>query len=296
MRKGSEMEEQTATAWLEAIYAPRWFRIFSRMSAEKYGAVTDPNDLAEDARQKLANSLARLSERDLTRLLSRSYILVAFKNALVDAFRERYGRAEPRKWLKDLGAIGGRLFDLYCLMRLGIEEILAALRRDSEYAPPCVDFPDLEQQVRAILQEMDRQRECEGHPGVMEPLAGGTDDSADEEPARLDPPTTALGPEARWERERRETLTEILYGSPLTTTLRQRIGEQVTPLGGQPLHLTDEQAFILRCAREGLTEARIGQLLGGMTARQVRYRRDEAIKQLRTLLENLGLRYEDFVA
>ncbi len=62
------MEEQTAGAWAQSIYAQQWTQVFYRISREKYGRIADHRELAEDARQKLATRLASMGARDDQRI------------------------------------------------------------------------------------------------------------------------------------------------------------------------------------------------------------------------------------
>lgn len=294
------MEEHKADVWQRAIYAPYWTRIFYRIGREKYGRSTDGESLAEDARQRLALSLDRLVTRpdNPNPLLTRGYILTAFRNALVDAFRELHGRPAPRQWLVDLGALGLRLFDLYCLMRLRFQEILETLRGDAEFA----HLFDLQQgqaeaRVTEVLREMLRRRECAGHPVELVSLhtsPGGEDDDLPD----IDPPTDDPGPQARLENAQVEWLRGLLYGAPmdkLSGVLGERLREALGRLGNKRLHLEADEAFILRCFRDGIPERRVGELLGGLSVRQVRYRHEGAIAKLQELLRSAGISYEDLL-
>lgn len=283
------MDEQTAIAWTQAIYSSDWTKIFISQARARYAGMTDHEALAEDARQRLAMSLTALGQREPTRMLRRGYIFVAFKRALVDVFRELVGRQQPRKWLKDLGQLGERLFDLYCLMRLRIDEILAALREDAELQGIiAVSKAD----VRAILAEMDRRRECEGRPREILSL------DADPDMPNL---TRAISlpsadPAEVVDRGQASVLRLVLVGGSLRSLaapLRERLTQALTMPNGDPL-LDDEEFFILRCLRDGITEQRVGEMLGGLSVRQVRYKRKKTIDALRAALHAAGLSAEDF--
>ncbi|MBK1704300.1 hypothetical protein [Halochromatium glycolicum] len=124
------MRDGIAEPTVEALYSEEWTRLFLGITRKTFGRMTDPQALAEDARQRLAIRLSRLESDGDSRHLTRAYIFVAFKRCLVDAYRELAGRPAPRKWLRELGALGERLFELRCLMRLTDSEVLAALRDD----------------------------------------------------------------------------------------------------------------------------------------------------------------------
>lgn len=281
-------DDDTASAWARTIYTSDWTAVFHRLAREKYARLVDHRELAEDARQRLAMRLAALGERDASPRLRGGYIFVAFKRALVDAFRDIMGRQEPRQWLKDQGPLGERLFDLYCLMHLSPAEVLTALHEDSELQAAGLPAPEL---IRGLLAEMDRRQECAGRP--RDTVSLHADANAEQRPPDL--PAVGADPAELLEQEQVDALRGLLFGDPLTALpepLSLRIRNAFD--AGDGALLDDEQLLILRCQREGIPERRIGELLGGLSVRQVRYRRQQALERLRAVLARAGMRAEDF--
>jgi hypothetical protein len=290
------MAEHQVKDWIGLLYSPYWTRIFNRLARERYGRFTDGAELAGDARQKLAMRLSRLVETEGVRPLTDSYVLVSFKHALVDVFRERHGRPEPRQWLRAFGPLGKRLYELYCLLGLRLDEILDALSSDPELADSTTAQPE---QVRYLLREMDRQQECVNRAAETPLNPDGGD--ADEAQPRVDPPDPADGPDASLASRQAEVLRALLFSGrgddapPLAEPLVRRLAAILRRAGGEGMSLDDEEAFVLRGFLGGLTEQRVGELLGGLTVRQVRYRRQTAIDKLGRLLRRAGIGLDELM-
>lgn len=284
------MADGTAQPMVQALYSKAWTRVFLRLTREAFGRMTDPQALAEDARQRLAMSLSRLEAAGESRRLSRAYIFIAFKRSLVDAYRELAGRPTPRKWLRELGEIGERLFELRCLMRLTDSEVLAALGDD-----PCPNGAESvdEAEVRRILHEMDSRRECDGRASEFVPLDGV---DADGRPI-VEPIAKDQDPADCLARNEALALRRLLYGAStdaLPAALRERL--EKLRMNGQPtIDLSDEEAFILRCFRDQIPERRVGELLGGLTVRQIRHRRQRALERMAQCLAAAEITLEDLL-
>lgn len=264
------------------LYSSRWSAIFTRLAADRYGRITDPYQLMEDARQQVALAIDRRLKAGEGEALSDNYVLIAFKNAMTDLYRRRHGRMQPRAWLVALGSLGQLIFLHYCIGRLPRGEVLASLRADPELA---FDPPD-PTRVKALLDEMDRVRECEHRRPQEESIFG-------EEGLALDPPDER-SPESHLIREQGLAIQALLFQGaggdmPSIRAFISRIEAVRTHLG-QRVELDDEQRFILHASLAGdLTEKRMGQLLGGLTVRQVRYRREQALEKLSLLLRAAGI-------
>jgi hypothetical protein len=274
----------------QSLYSEDWTRVFLRLARDAFGQMADAHALMEDARQRLAMSLSRLGAAGDSRELSRAYIFVAFKRALVDAYRDLFGRPKPRKWLSDLGVIGERLFELLCVKRLSAPEIVATVHRDpSSFGGASVN----EAQVREILQEMERRRECASRTGEHVSLH---DVRGNGQPA-VDPIVENSDPGASAARDQSLQLRRMLFGPPpesLPAALRERLAK-LQERGDRSLILDDEEYFILRCFRDQVPERRVGELLGGLTVRQVRYRRQHALGKLRRFFAEADLSFDDLV-
>jgi hypothetical protein len=272
----------TAEHWLHEIYSNRWTAIFRRDCSGRFARFTDPEQLMEDARQQLALSLQRMRERGADAPLTAGYILAAFRNALTDLHRQSHGRAEPRPWLKAFGRLGQLLFELYCLARQGRAQVIAALQSDPALMRQSLD----PQQATGVLNEMDRRGECDGLGGREEPLFDGTG-------APLEVPDHATPERALMEAQSQALQAYLFRGGAgsfdAIQHLVQRLQETHGHLRGR-LELDDDQGFILQATLSGeLTEAEMGKLLGGLSVRQVRYKREQALEKLKKLLQRTGL-------
>lgn len=278
----------TADDWLREIYSSRWSAKFRRYCVEKFARFTDPVELMEDARQQLALSLQQRTEQGIESKLTPGYIMVAFRNAVTDLHRQRSGRAEPRAWLKAFGRLGQALFELYCLARLRRPEVLSRLKAD----PDLRREPFNPEQTNSLMDEMDQRGECEGKGFREEPLVRESGETV-EVPCYRSP-----------EEELIEAQTHALHAY----LFRQDAGsledvrhlvsrfEEVRRLVGQRLELDDDQGFILHATLSGqLSEAEMGQLLGNLSVRQVRYKRQKALEKLKKFLQQAGLGLDELV-
>jgi hypothetical protein len=268
------------------LYNPRWTALLRRISQRQYGHLTDAHQLMEDARQQLALGLERRL-RDSAFEPTDSYLIVAFKHALTDVMRARYGRPEPRAWLKAFGLLGRWLFERYCLEGRTQPEILQAA-----IAEPALAQHSTDDQIRQLLWEMDRVQECEGQRGQEYPLH-------DEDGQVLDIPVDASPERQLMEEQRLALQARIFQHSQAGLQAARGLISHIDSLLGQAgerLRLDDDQRFILQASLDGeLTEERMGQLLNGLSVRQVRYRRQQALEKLRELLDKAGIRLDDLL-
>jgi hypothetical protein len=147
-------------------------------------------------------------------------------------------------------------------------------------------------QIRKTLWEMDRVQECQVQRGREHGLH-------DDEGNLLDIPSS-VDPEQQLMEEQRLALQARLFMSTDMAMLQvhgvfARM-DQALERSGAMLELDDDQRFILQATLDGVhTEERMGQLLGGLTVRQVRYRRQQAIDKMRKLLEASDIQLSDLV-
>lgn len=243
----------------------------------------------QDARQQLVLSLQRRHERDAEAPLTEGYIMVAFRNAVTDLHRQHSGRAEPRSWLKAFGRLGQVLFELYCLARQGRADVMTALASD----PELLREPLSGDQARSLLDEMDQRGECDGKGHKEEPLFNQAGEPIDV-PHATDPEHDLItaqseGLQAYLFRSQSENFSGIQH-------LVQRLQQARSQLRDR-LELDDDQGFILQATLSGqLTEAEMGKMLGGLSVRQVRYKRQKALDKMKTLLQKVGLGLEELLA
>ena len=84
--------------------------------------------------------------------------MVSFRNAVTDVHRRKFGRGNPRAWLRAFGELGRRLFELYCLARVRRKEVLETVNTEfsalSEFS--------VKNRAAELLNEMDQRGECVG--------------------------------------------------------------------------------------------------------------------------------------
>ena len=274
--------------WLREIYSERWTAIFRRHCQDKFSRFTDPEQLMQDARQHLALSLQRKRGGGTATSLTAGYILVAFRNAVIDLHRQQSGRAEPRGWLKAFGRLGQMLFELYCLAQQRRADIIAVLQAD----PELMRQPLAPQQAATLLDEIDQRGECEGKGNREEPLYNEAGEPL-EIPCHANPEQALIeaqsqGLQAYLFRSQGGNFRSIEH---LVARMRDSRGQL-----RESLELDDDQGFILQATLSGeLTEAEMGKLLGGLSVRQVRYKRQLALDKLKKLLQRAGLGLEDLL-
>jgi hypothetical protein len=273
--------------WLKEIYSSEWTAKF-RHWTDRYARFTDPEQLMKDARQQLALRLQRKGESGSATPLTEGYILTAFRHAVVDLHRRQNGRAGPHRWLKAFGRLGQLLYDLYCLARLPRSEVIAALGSD----PELERRPPTPEQASSLLDEMDRRGECEDKGSREQPLPDEAGNPL-QAPDLADPAQSLMQAQS-------EGLQAYLFRSEVSDfagieRLVERIQNTRTQLPGR-LELDDDQRFILQATLSGeLTEAQMGALLGGLTVRQVRYKRQQAIDTMKKLLRKAGLTLQELL-
>lgn len=234
-------------------------------------------------------SLQRRQERGAEDPLTEGYIMVAFRHAVTDLHRQYSGRAEPRSWLKAFGRLGQVLFELYCLARHGRADVITALASD----PELVREPVSADQARTLLDEMDQRGECDGKGHKEEPLFNQAGEPI-EVPHLADPERVLIEAQS-------EALQSYLFRSQSGNFkgiqhLVLRLQEARCQLHDR-LELDDDQGFILQATLSGqLTEAEMGKMLGGLSVRQVRYKRQKALEKMKTLLQKVGLGLEELLA
>ena len=164
-----------AKSWLNEIYSRRWAAIFRNYCNRKFANLTDPEALMEDARQILAMTLHRMIENEDSSSLSEGFIMTSFRHAVTDCHRKKYGRGEPRAWLKAFGDLGKRLFELYCLAKMKRMEVLESV--DSELSTS--SEVSVKPQAEELLNEMDHRRECAGKGMQETSLQVGNDEDVE---------------------------------------------------------------------------------------------------------------------
>ena len=277
-----------AEGWLLAIYSSRWTARFRRYCSDRFSRFTDPEQLMEDARQQLALSLQRSRERGADTPLTEGYIMVAFRNAVTDLHRRQSGRAEPRAWLKAFGRLGQVLFELYCLARQRRTEVIATLETDLELMRQSITS----QQAGELMNEMDQRGECEGKGHREVPLF-------DEASEPLEVPHHADPEQELMEAQSQALQAYLFRGQGGSYSGVQHLVQRIQDACGklrERVELDDDQRFIIQATLSGqLTEAEMGRLLGGLSVRQVRYKRQKALEKMKTLLEKLGLGLEELL-
>jgi len=278
---------EDAHNWLNEIYSKRWSGIFRNYCANKFAKLMDPDELMEDARQILAMTLHRKIEQNDRTVLSKGFIMVSFRNAVTDVHRKQWGRGKPRAWLGAFGEFGQRIYELYCLARLGRTEVLEVV--DSEFSSTS-EF-SAKKRAAELLHEMDRQMECQGKALKESPPP---DESGDCVQIPGD-----SSPEDRFESAQAQALRAYLFG--YLEMSYEGIGHLVDKIQSGRGNLSDpnaldaDQRFIIHATLSGeLTEKQMGELMG-LSVRQVRYKRAMSFEVIKKMIKKAGLALTDLL-
>jgi hypothetical protein len=241
----------------------------------------------EDARQILAMALHRMIENKDSSSLSEGFIMTSFRHAVTDCHRKKYGRGEPRAWLKAFGDLGKRLFELYCLAKMKRMEVLESV--DSELSTS--SEVSVKPQAEELLNEMDHRRECAGKAMQETPLQGGSDEDV-EIPDRNNP-------EDELQASQVVALRAYLFGD-LGCSYQgiehvvEKMERIVDSLSGVR-EFDDDQRFIIHATLSGkLTEKQIGELLD-LSVRQVRYKRSKTLDLIKIMTKKAGIVLSDLL-
>ena len=106
---------------------PEWMAKYHAIACRRFGN----EGLAEEAVTSAIESLSANDWSALSKYNQRSspdtYLITVFNNALEDFSRRRFGRVRPPVWLKRLGGVWVKIFQMLCLEREDPESIVARL-------------------------------------------------------------------------------------------------------------------------------------------------------------------------
>ncbi len=275
------MPPQTPGAWLEAIYTQHWTQMFQHITRGKYAWLTDPESLADDARQHLALQLHKHGEKPeyAQATLTKGYVTVLFKQHLTDVIRAKQGRPRPRKWLRAHGKLGEQLFILFCLQQLKRLEIWAKIQEEFKG-----ETGVLQAHVRHILDEMESQQECDRW--TSDEVSVHPDD--DDGQIALNLPSEAPPPEE----DTLERIICMLFSGGLDIPGMKGFALKIKACRdrlGEPAILTDEQLYSLQAFYiEGDTDQEIAAFLDA-SERTVRYQRKVALEKIKRIVAEYGI-------
>lgn len=196
---------------------------------------------------------------------------------LEDFSRKRYGRRRPPLWIRNLGGIWLKLFDLLCLQRRDINEAVAFIQKEQTGVPG----HDPEESAWIIRQQVVN---CGSHQGLEveydeeQSLAGATPENHGEQVERF-------------ERKEREELFRMLFHI-LTDAQDDMVESHMSKLCSLSVKLNPEEKLLLKlCYQDNLTVTRAGELLG-LNRHQVHGRMRRLLGRLKEDLRRAGLAEE----
>ena len=274
--------------YLEAIYSEKWTKHFVGICRSKYSNVTDPIDLMEEARQKLALSFSMSTNKTMSEEISDGYISVSFRNAVIDILRKKIGRVTASPWLRAL-KFGQMIFELYCLRGFSRYEVIRSLLTGMAAKEGNLS----EHQLGEVITEMDKKNECTQKKRENISL---NDENSDIPAASL---ATNDTPDTTYQVEQAEALISYIFqsGSVDNFSDARELAKLLVGLRekGIQIDLDGDQKFILHATLAGkITEAEMGKALR-LSVRQVRYKRETAKNIISKTLTRLGVELGDLM-
>ncbi len=246
------------------------WELIDRLARRRFG----DRPLAEEAALAV---LDRLRENDWRRLHEyrrassfTSFLTVVVWRLLEDFARKRYGRRRPPAWIRNLGGIWSRLYDLLCLQRLEIAAAVAAVQQHR----PRAEANRIEDAAWVVRQ---RVIDCGSHQGLE---VAYEDREATADPVFRGEESEDRGLEEKQRRELFRALFEVLTEVPEKTVERN-----LEALCRLRISLKPEEKLLLQlCYQDGLSVSHAGKMLG--------YNRYQAHGRLRRLLARLRGEFE----
>ncbi|WP_200345485.1 hypothetical protein [Halochromatium glycolicum] len=115
--------------------------------------------------------------------------------------------------------------------------------------------------------------------------------------SRIEPVAGDGNPVDSATRDQASALCQLLSGAHVDSPspfLSAR-AEELKKSHASPLVLSDEELFILRCFQDPIPERRVGEMLGGLSVRQVRYRRQQALAKIKRYLSANQITLDDLL-
>jgi len=275
----------TAIDWQALFFEPRaeWPARLMARARRRYGRTPDAEAAYNHAFQGISeNEWSRLRDGYRGSGSAEGFMAITFLNLLEEYAVRKYGRPRPPAWLRRLGGVWKRVFELLCLRRLDpqavVELLCAADARE----------PDVRAAIREVRARIPR---CGEHTGEQ------TDDATPEREASPDSPASAL------EQSELAHLLEVLAGlfghepaaiRAVDGAVANRARARIEALE-RSLELTGQDRLLLRLVYQencSIPEAAQSLNLNERTARRAHAR---LMDRLRAALAEQGLDGMSFV-
>lgn len=253
------------------------WELINRLAVKRFGS----SPLAEEAAlnvmdQLVENEGARLSGYE--RRGSFAGFLGAVTWRLLEDFsRKRFGRKRAPLWIRNLGGIWPRLFELLCLQRRDIDEAVALIEQEQ---PESLQH-DPEESAWIIRQQII---DCGSHQGLEVEL--------DEAQPQATTAHSTQGDQVEYvERQEREELFRMLFH--ILTDLEDEVVEtELSALRKITVNLDPEEKVLLKlCYQDNLSVTKAGELLG-LNRHQVHGRLRRLLRRIKEDFQRTGLSEE----
>lgn len=269
----TKTEERGSITSKEMILA-NW-DLINRLARRRFGN----SPMAEEAALRILDQLLENGADRLQGYTGRgdpAAFLAAVSWRLMEDFaRSRFGRKRPPRWIRHLGGIWEKLYQLLCMERIDIMEAVAMVAQSTISAD---SGAAVEEAAWAIRQQV---RDCGAHQGLEVEF--------DEEETSRVHRTNDAGSQVEYlEMKEKNALFEELL-SVLTALPEDCIIENAGRLNLLHIDLGTEERLLLRlCYCDELPVARAGEMLG-INRHQVHGRLRRLLARLRSELAAAGL-------
>ncbi len=275
--------------WRHVIYAEEWHTRLLRIAEKRF---RDPGLAEEACTAGQAHLSEQLAAYGRDQEPSAALVITIFNRAVEDFARARFGRVRPPVWIKRLGGIWERVFNLLCLERQPTEAIVLQLCGDVVDAPCARQVRDAVRQIKGKLPRCgEKLTELRGGPDGRDPLQNLSGEE----------PYSHADPETLMEHRELNMLFQVLgnllhdtkkVGEREATELSDRVARRWGELRAA-LKLEDDERLVLRLLyQEGKTVAQAARDLGEKEHTVMR-RRNRVLKRIRGVFEHLGVGAED---
>lgn len=245
-----------------------------------------------DAGAAYNSAFEKISEDNWQRLRDRykgtgspaAFLSVTFLNLLEDYARSKYGKKVPPVWIKRLGPLWTRIYQLLCLERLLPETIVDAITARADHSTDEIRY--------AIRQIKGRVPDCGAYLG----------EQAEDEQVLCSAAAEGIEPSEELEITQQMTMLDVLRGMAIagseagaekgpTTTGNPRssvLEEQVVD-AVKAVALTDQERLLLKLHYEERYTITAAAAALGIERKPASRMHERAMKRLNKALEPLGL-------
>lgn len=228
----------------------------------------DSTHFAEEAALFVLEQLAADNWKRVRKFSGRSsfktYLASVCYRLLEDFSRQKFGRKQPPAWIKRLGGVWVRLFQLLCLERV---ELVEAVERAAQIFSK-EEKKSIEDKGLMVLEDVI---DCRSHQAREVEY----DDAQDGQYRGK-----YSAQERQLEDDEKELLLRALFQDVLETDANQKIYESAKEIITVGVELQAEERLLLKlCFRDGLSVTKAGRMLG--------YNRNQVHGRMRRLLNRL---------